>query len=275
MMATFTSKDGTEIYYKVWGEGRPVVLIHGWPLSSDSWDDVALAVANAGFQVFAYDRRGFGRSSHAWSGYDYDTFSADLAQLIDQRELHKVSLVGFSMGGGEVIRYVSRYGVERLTSLVLISSIIPFMLQTESNPGGIPKEVFEEMKQGIAKDRSAFFAKFFKDFFGVGLMSSPVSEEMLEWTRSISMQAGLKGVLDCIDAFSSTDFRSELKAVTIPTLLIHGTDDKTVPITVSAHVATDGIRGANLIEYAGAPHGLFATHKDRLIQNLLDFLSVT
>ena len=274
-MATFTSKDGTEIYYKVWGEGRPVVLIHGWPLSSDSWDDVALAVANAGFQVFAYDRRGFGRSSHAWSGYDYDTLSADLAQLIDQRELHKVSLVGFSMGGGEVIRYVSRYGVERLTSLVLISSIIPFMLQTESNPGGIPKEVFEEMKQGIAKDRSAFFAKFFKDFFGVGLMSSPVSEEMLEWTRSISMQAGLKGVLDCIDAFSSTDFRSELKAVTIPTLLIHGTDDKTVPITVSAHVATDGIRGANLIEYAGAPHGLFATHKDRLIQNLLDFLSVT
>jgi len=272
-MATFTSTDGTEIFYKVWGQGRPVVLIHGWPLSSDSWDDVALAVANAGFQVFAYDRRGFGRSSHAWLGYDYDTLSADLAQLIEERELRNVSLVGFSMGGGEVIRYVSRYGVERLSSLVLVSSVIPFMLQTEGNPEGIPKEVFEEIKQGIAKDRPAFFAQFFKDFFGAGLISSPVSVEMLEWARSVSMQAGLKGVLDCIDAFSSTDFRNELHAITIPTLLIHGTEDKTVPITVSARVAVEGIAGASLIEYAGAPHGLFATHKERLIENLLDFLS--
>ena len=273
-MAKFLTKDGTEIYFKVWGQGRPVVLIHGWPLSSDSWDDVALAIANAGFQVFAYDRRGFGRSEHAWSGYDYDTLAADLAQLLVERDLRNVSLVGFSMGGGEVVRYVSRYGAERLTSLVLVSSVIPFMLQTESNPGGIPKHVFEEMKVGITNDRPSFFARFFKDFFGVGLLSSPVSEETLEWARSMSMQAGLKGVLDCIDAFSSTDFRKDLNAIAIPTLLIHGTHDKTVPIAISARIAVDNIQSANLIEYEGAPHGLFATHKERLIGNLLDFLCV-
>lgn len=273
-MATFTTQDGTEIFYKVWGQGRPVVLIHGWPLSSASWDDVALALANAGFQVFAYDRRGFGRSSHAWSGYDYDTLSADLAQLIEEQGLRDISLVGFSMGGGEVVRYVSRYGIGKLKSLVLVGSIIPYMLQSDSNPGGVPAAVFEELKQGIAKDRPAFFSQFFRDFFGAGLMLSPVSQEMLDWTCSVSMQAGLKGVLDCIDAFASTDFRNELKAVTVPALMIHGTSDKAVPIAVSAHVAVGGIPSATLIEYEGAPHGLYATHKDRLIEDLLEFLAV-
>ncbi len=273
-MATFTTQDGTEIFYKVWGQGRPVVLIHGWPLSSASWDDVALALANAGFQVFAYDRRGFGRSSHAWSGYDYDTLAADLAQLIELHELSDVSLIGFSMGGGEVIRYVSRYGVEKLRSLILVASIIPFMLQTASNQTGVPEAVFEGLKEGIAKDRPAFFSQFFPNFFGVGLMSKSVSQEMLDWTCSVSMQAGLKGVLDCIDAFSRTDFRKELKAVTLPTLLIHGTEDQAVPIAISAHVAIEGLPDATLIEYPGAPHGLYETHKKRLIEDLLRFLSV-
>lgn len=271
-MKHVTTADKSSLYVKVWGSGRPVILIHGWPLSADSWDDQAMVLAAAGYQAIAYDRRGFGRSSQPWQGYDYDTLADDLAAVIEQTGATDATLVGFSMGGGEVARYMSRHGGKSVIKAALISSIVPFMLKTDDNPNGTDQSVFEKMAQGITEDRAKFFGDFFKSFFGVGMLSHPVSEENLEWARSVAMQASLKATLECAKSFATTDFRSELAAFRVPTLIIHGTSDKTVPIDASSRAAHEGIKSSTLIEYDGAPHGLFATEKARLNQDLLNFV---
>lgn len=271
-MPYITTRDNTKLYLKDWGSGRPVILIHGWPLSADSWDDAAIAIANAGFRAIAYDRRGFGRSEQPWNGYNYDTLSDDLASIIEQIGADDATIVGFSMGGGEVARYMSRHKGKNVAQAVLISSVVPYMLKTADNPNGVDQSTFDEMTKGMKSDRAHFLASFFKDFYGVGIVSDPASEEMLEWSRSVSMQASLKATLDCAKAFATTDFRPDLPSFSVPTLIIHGTEDKTVPIDPSGRAAAKGIPNAKLIEYEDAPHGLFATHKKRMLNDLLQFL---
>ena len=267
-----TTTDKTELYLKDWGQGRPVILMHGWPLSSDSWDDQAMALADAGYRAISYDRRGFGRSTHAWAGYDYDTLSDDLAAVIEQTGVKDATLVGFSMGGGEVARYMSRHAGKGVVKAALVASVVPYMLKTDSNPDGTEEAAFAKMTEGMQEDRAKFFAGFFKDFFGVGLIKHPVSDELLEWARNVSMQASLKATLGCAKAFATTDFRPDLAAFRVPTLVIHGSDDKTVPIDAAGRAAARGIAQSTLLEYEGAPHGLFATHKQRLTADLLAFL---
>jgi len=268
------ARDGTQLYVKQWGDGRPVILIHGWPLSADSWDPQAMALANAGFRAIAYDRRGFGRSDQPWNGYDYDTLADDLADVMQETvATGDAALVGFSMGGGEVARYMSRHGGKGVTRAALVSSVVPYMLQTDDNPDGVPEAQLQQIAAGIKRDRPAFFRTFFNDFFGVGYISSPVSDGVLDWAWGLAMQAGLRPTLACADAFGHTDFRPDLPAFRVPTLIIHGTGDKTVPIDISARQAAKHIANAQLIEYDGAPHGLFVTECDRLSQDLLGFLS--
>ena len=271
-MTYITTSDKTRLYVKDWGSGRPIILLHGWPLSSDSWDDQAMAIADAGYRAIAYDRRGFGRSSQPWSGYDYNTLSDDLAAVIEQTGAQDAVLVGFSMGGGELARYMSRHGGKFVSKSVLVSSVVPYMLKTSDNAEGTDQAVFDGMSTAIKADRTKFFANFFKDFFGVSLISSAVSAELVEWARSVSMQASLKATLECAKSFSTTDFRSDLAAFKLPTLIIHGADDKIVPIDAAGRPAARGIAQSTLIEYDDAPHGLFATHKDRLTKDLLDFI---
>ena len=271
-MPYLTMSDKTDLYVKDWGSGRPVILLHGWPLSADSWDDLAMAIANAGYRAIAYDRRGFGRSSQPWAGYDYDTLADDLAQVIEQTGSKDATIVGFSMGGGEVARYLSRHGGKSVVKAALIASVVPYMLKTRDNPHGVDQSVFDGMAKSMKEDRAKFFAGFFKDFFGVTKSAQPTSDEQLEWARSVSMQAGLNATLGCAKAFATTDFRPDLPAFKVPTLIIHGTDDKTVPIDASGRAAAKGIAQSTLIEYDGAPHGLFATEKERLTKDLLAFL---
>ena len=267
--------DGIELYLKEWGDpdGPPVVLIHGWPLNADSWDAQALALANAGHRVIAYDRRGFGRSEQTWEGYDYDTLADDLAAVIDATEAEAPALVGFSMGGGEVARYLSRHG-GGVRKAVLVSSVVPYLLKTADNPSGADASVFDGIEAGILADRPKFFAGFIKSFYGVGLISHPVSDEVLDWTLGLALQAGLKGTLDCVDSFGKTDFRPDLAAFTMPTLIIHGTADQTVPIDASGRAAAKAIAGSKLIEYDGAPHGVLVSHKDRVSDDLVSFLAL-
>ena len=267
-----TTTDNTKLYVKDWGTGSPVILLHGWPLSSDSWDDHAMAIADAGHRAIAYDRRGFGRSSQPWSGYDYDTLADDLAAVIEQTGAQDVTLVGFSMGGGEVARYMSRHSGKSVVKAALISSVLPYRLKAEDNPAGTEQAEFELTAMALQKDRPDFLAGFFKSFFGIGMLSSPVSDELLEWARAIAMQASLKATIECLKSFSTTDFRQDLSAFRVPTMIIHGTEDKTVPIEASARIAAKGIPGARLIEYKGAPHGLFATEKELLTEDLLSFI---
>jgi non-heme chloroperoxidase len=273
-MNFITTADKTKLYFKDWGptSGTPVILMSGWPLSSDSWDDQAMALAEAGHRVISYDRRGFGRSSQPFSGYDYDTLADDLAAVIDQTGARDVSLVGFSMGGGEVARYMSRHDGRNVIKTALIASVVPYMLKTGDNEEGTEQSVFDGMAKGMLEDRSKFFAGFFRDFFGVSMLSHPVSQELMDWARSMAMQASLKATLECAKSFASTDFRPDLAAFVKPTLVIHGTDDLTVPIEASGRAAARAIKQSTLIEYAGAPHGLFATHKARLSSDLLPFL---
>jgi non-heme chloroperoxidase len=271
-VAKIKTRDGTELYAKMWGSGRPVVLMHGWPLSADSWDEQAMAIADAGMMAISYDRRGFGRSEQPWSGYDYDTLSDDLADVMKACDASDAAIVGFSMAGGEVARYMSRHKGKSVKQAALISSVVPFMLKTADNPHGTPQSAFDGMADGMKADRAHFFASFFKDFYGVGMFDKAVSDEVLDRSCQISMMAGLKPTLACAGAFSSTDFRPDLAAFKVPTLIIHGTADKTVPIEASARAAAAGIKQSTLIEYDGAPHGLFATHKDRLTKDLLAFL---
>lgn len=271
-MSFVNTKDGVKLYLKDWGQGRPVVMAHGWPLSADSFDDLAMAIANAGMRAISYDRRGFGRSDQPWEGYDYDTLADDLAAVMEQTGAQDATLLGFSMGGGEVARYLTRHGSKNVRQAVLVSSVVPYMLKTSDNPDGIDPAVIDKMAQAMKADRAAFWSDFFKDFFGVGPISHPVSTEVLEWARSVSMQAGLKATLACAKAFTTTDFRTDLASFKVPTLIIHGTADKTVPIDPAGRKAAKGIPQAKLIEYEGAPHGLFASHKERFIADVLAFV---
>lgn len=266
------TRDGHSLHVKDMGDGPAVILIHGWPLTGDMWEYQTLALLEAGFRVITYDRRGFGQSGHPAIGYTYDTFADDLAAVIDHFGLPKVSLVGFSMGGGEIARYLSRHGSSKVGRAVLVSSVVPYMLKTDTNPDGVEPDVFEGMKQQIRKDRFAFLKTFAKDFYGVGWMSSPVSDGILDWSFILAIMASPKATIDCVDAFGRTDFRPDLAAFDIPTLVIHGTGDKTVPIDPSGRAAAAGIAGAELIEYDGEPHGLFATAPDRLNSDLIAFL---
>ena len=271
-MSRIITNDKTELYLKDWGEGPPVVLIHGWPLNADSWDDLAITLVEAGHRVISYDRRGFGRSSQPWDGHDYDTLADDLAQVMQQTGVQDAALVGFSMGGGEVARYMSRHKGQSVSRAVLISSVLPFRLKTADSPGGADASAFDKTAKALQDDRAKFFTGFFRDFFGAGVADNRVSEEVLRWAHGMAMQASLRSTLACMRAFSSTDFRGDLPSFQVPTLFIHGTDDKTVPIDASSRLAVQGVDDATLIEYAGAPHGLFVTHKQRLAKDVLAFL---
>jgi non-heme chloroperoxidase len=271
-MPFIKTRDGTDLYVKDWGEGRPVVLIHGWPLSADSWDYQAQALAEAGFRAIAYDRRGFGRSGQPWSGYDYDTLSDDLADVIKETGAADATIVGFSMGGGEVARYMSRHNGQGVVAAALVASVVPYMLKTDDNPNGVPEKTLAGIGEGIQKDRYGFFPGFFKDFFGVGLVSHPVTDDTIDWAVQTTNMAGLKPILACAESFGHTDFRPDLPAFRVPTLIVHGTGDQTVPIDATGREAAKGIANSQLVEYDGAPHGLTLTEKDRFNKDLLTFL---
>lgn len=267
-----TAKDGTRLFYKDWGRGRPVVLIHGWPLSSDTFDETALFLADNGFRAIAHDRRGFGRSDQPWDGYDYDTFADDVSAVLEDAGISEpVAIAGFSMGGGEVARFLSR-NPGRASHAVLIGSVVPFLLKTDDNPNGAPKDVFDGMIEAIRSDKAEFFRNFLRDFFGLG-WAAPVSEAAVDNAWRQAMMAGLKPILACVRAFSETDFRPDLDAFTVPTLIVHGVGDRTVPIDLTGRAAAKAIPGAKLIEYEDGAHGIFASHTDRLNSELLDFLT--
>lgn len=273
-MPMIETRDGAWLYVKDWGTGNPVILIHGWPLSSDSWDPIADALANAGHRVIAYDRRGFGRSEQTWNGYDYDRLTDDLADVMEAMGAKdNVTLVGFSMGGGEVARYMSLYQGAGVTRAVLIASVVPYMLQTDDNPEGVPQETFDQMTQDMMADRPSFMRSFLHDFFGVGWLSKPVSYATLDWAWRMAMQAGLRPTLKAAEAFATTDFRGDLPAFKVPTLIIHGTTDNTVPIGATARAAAAMIEDVTLLEYPGSPHGLLETDRDQIVGDLLAFLN--
>lgn len=273
-MPFIETQDHAMLHYDDWGgSGAPVVLIHGWPLSAAMWEHQAYALAQRGLRVISYDRRGFGRSSHPWSGYDYDTLATDLSLVLEKLSLTGVTLVGFSMGGGEVVRYLARFGQERVARAALIGAVTPFLRQSEDNPDGIDAQVFHDMVAGVVEDRAHFLADFNKKFFGVGVLSHPVSQEHLDWSRHIALQASLKATVDCIYAFSNTDFRKEMAALTLPTLIVHGDEDETVPINISGRASARLVPHATFKVYEGAPHGLYATHAARLNEDLYDFAS--
>ncbi len=268
-----TTKDGTQIYYKDWGAGQPVVFCHGWPLNSDSWESQMMHLASAGHRCIAHDRRGHGRSSQPWIGNDMDTFADDLAELLEKLDLKRVALIGFSMGGGEVARYVGRHGTKRLAKIALVSAVPPMMLKTDSNHGGLPLSVFDEIRSGTSADRSQLYKTIAAGpFFGANRPGAKVSQGMMDSFWLQGMQAGHKNTFDCIKAFSETDFTEDLKKIDVPTLIIHGDDDQVVPIGASARASVKLIKDAKLLVYAGAPHGLTETHKHRLNSDLLAFV---
>jgi non-heme chloroperoxidase len=271
-MPYITTSDHTKLYAKDWGTGRPVILMHGWPLTADTFDDLAIAIANAGMRAIAYDRRGFGRSDQPWTGYDYDRLADDLASVIDYAGADNAAIVGFSMGGGEVARYMSRHRGKKVSQAILIASVVPYMLKTADHPRGVDETVFDAMAKAMKDDRAKFWTGFFEDFYGVSATSHPVSDEVVEWSRSMAMMASTQATLECAKAFATTDFRPDLASFTVPTLVIHGTADKTVPIDATARLAAKNIAKSQLIEYEGGPHGLLASHKDRLSRDVLAFL---
>lgn len=274
-ITTTDSKSGEEIKlaYSDYGTGRPVVLIHGWPLSREMWEYQLNDLVNAGFRVVKYDRRGFGKSSKPWDGYDYDSLATDLNVIMEQLDLRDATLVGFSMGGGEVARYLSLYGDKRVSRIALISSVLPYMLKTGDNPDAVDKAVFEEMMEKMQDDRIAFLEDFGKKFFSVTMMSHPVSTPLLEYYRMLASLATARSTQQCAISFSSTDFRNDIAAIKVPTLIIHGDDDKTVPIEVSSARLAKMLPSAEYKVYDGAPHGLFYTHRGMLNRDLIQFIS--
>jgi non-heme chloroperoxidase len=272
-MSIITARDGTTIYYKDWGEGPVVTFSHGWPLSSDAWDGQMLFLAQNGFRVVAHDRRGHGRSSQASSGNDMNGYADDLATVIEELDLNEVTLVGHSTGGGEVARYIGRHGTKRVAAAVLIAAVPPLLLKTAGNPEGLPIEVFDELRRGLAKDRSQFYKDFALMFYGANRSGAKVSQGILDQFWLWSMQAGLKNAYESIKAFSETDFTEDLKKFDVPTLVMHGEDDQIVPIKDSAKKSARLIKGAEEIYYPGRPHGLTATHQDEVNADLLKFLN--
>ncbi|MCX5329488.1 MULTISPECIES: alpha/beta fold hydrolase [unclassified Streptomyces] len=273
-MPYVTAADGAEIFYKDWGLGRPVVLSHGWPLNSDSWEAQQLFLASHGFRVIAHDRRGHGRSTQTWTGNEMNTYADDLATLIDTLDLRDVTLIGFSTGGGEVARYVGRHGTSRIAQLVLVSAVPPFMLRTDDNPGGVPIEVFDGIRAGSLADRSQLYRDLADGpFFGNNRPGADVSQGARDAFWRQGLQAGHRNAYECVAAFSATDFRPDLDAFDVPTLVVHGDDDQVVPFEVGGKASAARIKNATLKVYAGAPHGITDTHKDQLNADLLDFLN--
>ena len=272
----FTDKyynEDVRLAYSDYGSGRPVIFIHGWPLSREMWEYQLEDIVSAGYRVVKYDRRGFGKSSKPWYGYDYDSLASDLNEIIQQLDLHDVVLVGFSMGGGEVVRYLKMFGSNRVNRIVLISSVLPYLCKTKDNPDGVDSSVFEEMMADMRKDRIDFLDQFGKKFFGVGMLSRPVSTPLLEYYRMLASFASARSTQQCAVSFAETDFRNDIKAIDVPALVIHGDADKTVPIEASSERTAKMIRDCRYIVYENAPHGLFYTEKERLNRDLLQFIS--
>jgi non-heme chloroperoxidase len=271
-MSTITTKDGTQIYYKDWGKGPVVTFSHGWPLCADAWDGQMLFLAQKGFRVVAHDRRGHGRSSQASSGNDMDGYADDLAAVIEALDLEDATLVGHSTGGGEVARYIGRHGTKRVAKAVLIAAVPPLMLKTAANPEGLPLEVFDGLRNALAKDRAQFYRDFALPFYGANRPGAKVSQGALDQFWLWSMQAGLKNSYDSIKAFSETDFTEDLKKFDVPTLVLHGEDDQIVPVKDSAQKSARLIKGAKDVYYPGAPHGITSTHQDQVNEELLAFI---
>ena len=267
------SIDSINIFYQEYGEGKPVIFIHGWPLNHEMWEYQLLELSKYNIRCIAYDRRGFGKSDATWENYDYDTLAADLNNLITHLKLSEVTLVGFSMGGGEIARYIGKYGTEKIKKVVLISSVTPYMLQTNDNSEGIKKEIFDDMVDKIIADRPEFLKEFGKQFYGVDMLNQTVSEATLQWNQMQCLRSSLNATVDCVRSFSETDFRNDLKKIDIPVLIIHGDADKTVPINVSGDKTAALLPHAKYIVYANAAHGLFITEKEKLNADLLQFIS--
>ena len=266
------NEEPVNIYYEDSGTGLPVVFIHGWPLSGSMWEYQVTQLPQQGLRCITYDRRGFGKSDRPFGCYGYNTLAGDLKALLDELDLHEVTLVGFSMGGGEIAKYFSLYGGERVSKVVLISAVVPYMLQTADNPDGVPQEAFDKMLKEITDDRPTFLEAFNKDFYGVELLNQPVTSAYLANASTQALNASPIATIECAKSFSSTDFRDDVPKINVPTLIIHGDKDKTVPIKATAEQAVENIKGAILKVYEGAPHGLWFTEKDKLNQDLIDFI---
>ncbi|MDM0025290.1 alpha/beta fold hydrolase [Variovorax saccharolyticus] len=271
-MSYVTSRDGTRIFYKDWGSGRPIVFSHGWPLDADAWDAQMLFLLHHGYRVIAHDRRGHGRSDQPASGNDMDTFADDLAVLIDALDLKAAVLVGHSTGGGEVARYVGRHGTRRIDRIVLIGAVPPLMLKTAANPDGLPIAVFDGLRAGVAVDRPRFFQDLALAFHGCNRLGATPSQGLVDWFCLQGMRGGIRPEYDCIEAFSETDFNEDLRKFNVPTLFIHGDDDQIVPFPASACTASKRVRNSTLKVYAGGPHGICSTQADRVNADLLAFL---
>ena len=272
-MSTITTKDGTEIFYKDWGKGQPVVFSHGWPLSGDAWDVQMLYLSSRGYRTIAHDRRGHGRSAQPWNGNDMDTYADDLAELIEKLDLRDVVLVGHSTGGGEVAHYIGRHGTARVAKAVLVGAVPPQMLKTAANPGGLPIEVFDGIRAGVVADRSQFYKDLAAGpFYGFNRPNAKTSQGLIDSFWLQGMAGGLKGQYDCIKQFSEVDYTEDLKKIDVPTLVVHGDDDQVVPIDDSGRLSAKIVKNATLKVYAGAPHGLASTHADQLNADLLAFI---
>ncbi|MFD3682235.1 alpha/beta fold hydrolase [Streptomyces sp. NPDC058613] len=271
-MTTFTTSDGTDIFYKDWGQGRPVVFSHGWPLNADAWDGQLRLVAENGFRGVAHDRRGHGRSAQPWQGNDMDTYADDLAELLEHLDLRDAVLVGHSTGGGEVARYIGRHGTDRVAKVVLLGAVPPLMLRTEANPDGLPLEVFDGIREGVRLDRSEFYRTLSEPFYGANRPGSNVSQGARDAFWLMGMQAGLKAAYDCVAQFSATDFTEDLGRIDVPTLIAHGDDDQIVPIGASARKSATLVKDSVLKVYPGAPHGLTGDFEQAFNADLLDFI---